>query len=102
MSSRSNSANPPSTVSMRRPCGVMVSVQLSLRGAEAGALLSDRIQDIGQVARQAHQPIQPRDGQHAHSRRGRVKTIWLVAGAGIEPATYGLRFRRSDQLSYPA
>ena len=43
ISSRSNSASPPSTVSINRPCGVVVSAQASER-PEARAPLADSIE----------------------------------------------------------
>jgi hypothetical protein len=57
ISSCSNSAKPASIVSIRRPCGVVVS-------AKAGLLLGDRRQDVEQVARRSRQAIEPRHQKH--------------------------------------
>jgi hypothetical protein len=47
ISSRSNSAKPPRTVSIRRPCGVVVSAQ---EGPEADAPLGKRVKRVEQIA----------------------------------------------------
>jgi hypothetical protein len=43
-----------------RPCAVVVSAHVSVRGLEASAGLGDRIEDVEQVAGGSSEPIQPR------------------------------------------
>ena len=58
--SRSNSASPPSTVSMSRPWAVVVSAQAIAPKCEPGLTPGDRCQRVQQVAGGSRQPVEPR------------------------------------------
>src|SRR5262245_53203506 len=94
ISSRSNSASPPSTVSMRRPCGVVVSAQASpndLKAAPAlptasSTLSRSRVERAsrraGRVASRSRAGMNERD-LHFHDLRGTAATKFYIAGLSI-------------------
>jgi hypothetical protein len=63
ISSFSNSARPSKTVSIKRPCGVVVSVQVGER-TKTGFLLGNRGERVQQVAGGSRQPVEPRHHHH--------------------------------------
>jgi hypothetical protein len=63
INSRSNSASPSSTVSIRRPYAVVVSAHVSLRERKP-ALGGDRRQCVQKIAGRAGQPVKARQRQH--------------------------------------
>ncbi len=64
ISSRSNSAKPPRTVSISRPCGLVVSAQVSLSDLKPAPRSLQCLDDVQQVAGGTRQPIEARDHQH--------------------------------------
>jgi hypothetical protein len=63
ISSRSNSASPPKTVSIKRPCAVVVSAHVSPSDGKP-ALLGDRRERVQQVTGRSSQPVKPRHHHH--------------------------------------
>jgi hypothetical protein len=64
INSRSNSARPPRTVSIKRPCAEVVSAHASPSERKAGFLLGDRYKRVQQVAGRAGEAIKPRHHHH--------------------------------------
>jgi hypothetical protein len=64
ISARSNSARPPKTVSISRPCAVVVSAQASASDLKPAPGFRNRVEDVEQVARGSGEPVKPRHHQH--------------------------------------
>jgi hypothetical protein len=77
--SRSNSAKPPSTVSIKRPCAVVVSAHVSPSDRKPAPLLGDRSQCVQQIARRSRKAIKPHHHKHVARPELNEKTAELRA-----------------------
>jgi hypothetical protein len=64
INSRSNSASPPCTVSIKRPCAVAGVGPCVGEGSKPGFLACDRREGVEKVAGRACQPVEPRHRHH--------------------------------------
>jgi hypothetical protein len=89
MRSRSNSASPPNTVKIKRPCDV-VSAQASPSASGSARLVGDRRYDVEKVARRSRQAIEPRNQKHVAGvdlvkRAAKLGAVGLRAARGLAP-----------------
>jgi hypothetical protein len=94
ISSRSNSASPPNTVSIKRPWAVVVSAQVSL--SDLKPFLGDRSQQVQEIARGSRQAIEPGDDQYVALREYRHQAHQLLA---IGPSTADFLLKYLDRIS---
>jgi hypothetical protein len=68
INSRSNSASPPSTVSIKRPCAVVVSAHASARDRNPASLPVIAARVFEKVSGRACQPVEPRYHHYVEKR----------------------------------
>jgi hypothetical protein len=90
ISSRSNSARPPSIVNVSRPCGGVVSAHASLSERKPGAALGYGGEHIEKVPRRPGETVKP--CHHSHR---------APAGGAPSPARRGRHGRRSPSRGTP-